>query len=480
MNYISKIIINNFQSHKHTEIELDKGLNVIVGPSDQGKSAIIRAVKWVLFNEPLGTFFIREGEKECSVTLQFFDGERLTRIRSKNKNLYVFVDKNNKESVFEGFGSEVPQPIMDIIGIKKIYLDGKQSSLINIGEQLEGPFLLSEKTSTRANAIGRLVGVHIVDQAISGVLKDIRNLNINIKSNEEKLKEYSKQLKQFNYLDDLKSIIDLIEDIKTKINSTWERYLNLSNIKNEYEKIEKDIRVTNNILRKLSYIDDILLLYQHIEAKMKNHRYFYNKYNLYCQLIKNISRDRDILTKLSNIESLVTDVKQLEKKIKRKEKLSKIKERYDSIIELQAKNAYILKKLNTTDKINKLINQLCLLNIKFQNLKSINNKLQDLNKRIAFGDIYIKKLKDIDKITEYAYKIKNLLDKLRKLEQYNKDLKKSNAEIVRMQIIIKNSNEKVDKYLCEYEKILETLEICPLCLNKIDKSHINKIINSYR
>ena len=49
MRYIKKIILQNFQSHKYSIVELDEQLNVIVGPSDSGKSAIIRALKWVLY-----------------------------------------------------------------------------------------------------------------------------------------------------------------------------------------------------------------------------------------------------------------------------------------------------------------------------------------------------------------------------------------------------------------------------------------------
>lgn len=83
MRYIKKIILQNFQSHKYTVIELDEELNVIVGPSDSGKSAIIRALKWVLYNEPAGDFFIREGEREASVTLEFSDNIKVKRFRKK-------------------------------------------------------------------------------------------------------------------------------------------------------------------------------------------------------------------------------------------------------------------------------------------------------------------------------------------------------------------------------------------------------------
>ena len=51
MIYLKRVRLENFQSHKNSIIDFDRGLNVIVGPSDSGKSAIIRAIKWALYNE---------------------------------------------------------------------------------------------------------------------------------------------------------------------------------------------------------------------------------------------------------------------------------------------------------------------------------------------------------------------------------------------------------------------------------------------
>ena len=51
---IKEINIKNFQSHDNTNLILDSGVNVIVGSSDSGKSAIIRALRWVTSCVPRG------------------------------------------------------------------------------------------------------------------------------------------------------------------------------------------------------------------------------------------------------------------------------------------------------------------------------------------------------------------------------------------------------------------------------------------
>ncbi|OZV12957.1 hypothetical protein CIW83_07040 [Tissierella sp. P1] len=120
MKYIEKVILENFQSHKSSIIEFDDQLNVIVGPSDSGKTAILRGIRWALYNEPSGDYFIREGTSECSVTVIFNDGTKIKRYRNKSKNIYFLYDSNNNETKFEGFGTSVPQEIIDETGIKKI------------------------------------------------------------------------------------------------------------------------------------------------------------------------------------------------------------------------------------------------------------------------------------------------------------------------------------------------------------------------
>ena len=103
--------------------------------------------------------------------------------------------------------------------IRKIELDNNQSNSINISEQLEGPFLLSEKNSTKANAIGRIVGVHVVDDALKEALKDIRNLNIKEKNHKDMLKKLESDLCEYNYLNELVEKYDKLKEIRNTIHN---------------------------------------------------------------------------------------------------------------------------------------------------------------------------------------------------------------------------------------------------------------------
>jgi len=56
---IKYLQIQNFQSHKDSLLEFDPGVNVIVGSSDSGKTAVIRALRWLVWNRPSGDAFRR-------------------------------------------------------------------------------------------------------------------------------------------------------------------------------------------------------------------------------------------------------------------------------------------------------------------------------------------------------------------------------------------------------------------------------------
>ena len=86
MSAIKSLELKNFQSHKNLKIDFSPNVTSIIGPSDVGKSAIIRALRWIVFNRPAGDAFIQHGTKQAEVIIQV---EKDTIIRTKGKeNLY--------------------------------------------------------------------------------------------------------------------------------------------------------------------------------------------------------------------------------------------------------------------------------------------------------------------------------------------------------------------------------------------------------
>ncbi len=74
---IQKLILENFISHAHTEIDFTQGVNIIVGHNGAGKSSIIDGIKLALFGESRGKYIqdmVKKGKRESSVYLEFSFG----------------------------------------------------------------------------------------------------------------------------------------------------------------------------------------------------------------------------------------------------------------------------------------------------------------------------------------------------------------------------------------------------------------------
>ena len=111
---INSIDIENFQSHKKTSLTLDPGVNIIVGPSDCGKTVVFRALNWLINNRPGGNEFESWGGGAPLVNIKV-DDHAITRTRKKSTNIYA-LDKEE----FKAFGTSVPDPIQKVLNLTNI------------------------------------------------------------------------------------------------------------------------------------------------------------------------------------------------------------------------------------------------------------------------------------------------------------------------------------------------------------------------
>ena len=329
MIYIKNVELHNFQSHNYTEIEFDRGLNVILGNSDAGKTAILRAIKWALYNEPKGDYFIRQGEKEVSVKVTFSNGVVVERSRTPSKNSYYLMTAEGEKMRFEGFGLDVPKEIRDATNMYKVSLDNSNNkSILNIAEQLDGPFLLNEQASLRASAIGRLIGVNYVDDALRNVVRDNKRLSQEIDTLKKNREDYKNQLKEFEYIDDYKNRFEKISAIRNKIENLQHKLDLASKLKDDYEKNENAILETNNLVLKFKDLDKI----ENILPKLENYLIKKNSFENYQNRLLKTAKEIDLmnlnLDKLKNINNLSEKTKVIEAKEAKLQNYLRIEEKY--------------------------------------------------------------------------------------------------------------------------------------------------------
>lgn len=480
MKYIKKVHLQNFQSHKNTIVEFDRGLNIIVGASDSGKTSILRGIKWALYNDPSGDYFIREGESESSVSIYFSDKTKIKRYRSKSKNTYFVYDKDDNEIKYEGFGTNVPEEVLNVTGIKKILLDKDTAKSINISDQLEGAFLLSEKNSIKANSIGYLVGVDVIDDALRDTLKDSRNLSIQEKNIDEDIRKLKEELLEYEYLEELNLKLKKINEVGKKISSKTKALDIYKRILDTKLSIEKEKLTIKYYLDKLKHLEKIELTIQKSQLKYTTLKILSN-YNInFKKVLENKVYNKSLIDSLKNIGKLDLHVKTIDALQNKQELLTK-------------ENIKLRKNIREKEQISEKLSRLTSLNLISKNVLEIENntsELRNLNKlkerqnRVSTslnkGKDYYKKLEKIS-LSEEKYNVLN--NKMKRLNA----ISKLNSNYIDNKV----KKDKCSKYIVENKEIIETLSVeykqmllsqktCPLCFSEIDNEKADYIINHYK
>ncbi|NLY21153.1 MAG: AAA family ATPase [Tissierellia bacterium] len=476
MIYIKKLIINNFQSHKHSEFEFVNGLNAIVGQSNSGKTAVFRALKWVIYNEPLGDYFVREGESETSVSITLNTDFSIKRYRTKSKNGYEVTSPDGEVAVYEGFGSNVPEEITNITKMIKIDFTSNESRSLNLAEQLESAFLISEKPSVRASAIGRLVGVEVLDEALRMTSTDLRRENQGLKLKEEAKVEIEQQLSSFKYLDDLEDKLIKSKAIIEKIELLSQNLQVIDRLKVEYS---KNITEYNKIVKVLELLKDFNEINYLLESIEKNNLLL-NSLISNNERLKQINRQIDVLNtyteKLQDINSSENQMNSIVENMSKYNSLMRLQEimiKNDKSI--SAMNSYlnVLKGLESSDELHSDI--LKKLEI-YNHLKDYSKKIDELNKRISDGNKFINMFRSIDYTSNLSNSIVENQSRLDVLNKLSVQLKTIDKQIYDMKVIRTKEDKTLNGLVVEYKKNLVHLKECPTCHSKLSLKAIENIV----
>ncbi|KYO65744.1 hypothetical protein ATZ99_13820 [Thermovenabulum gondwanense] len=474
MSKILSLEIENFQSHKKTKIEFDDGMTVILGPTDQGKSSIIRALKWVLYNEPRGSDFISVGENFCRVKLTLEDNTQIIREKGVNRNRYILI-KNGEEMVFEGFGNTIPQEIYKAHGIPKIKIDKDAISFANLSEQLEGPFLLSENPATRARILGKLAGIHVLDAALKITNKELNDYNFKEKIVLQKLEELNNRLNEYKDLYEVKYKLDiaknLIEFLKVKLSSLK----NLMSIKEKFQYISEEEYNINLLLKSLQTVEGAEELTKTAAKKTLS---FKQLFNLYQKLIELELQKLSIQKVLNDTKNVLIAERIFIETNDKIQKYKKLKDFSLKLNKLEKERLLILSIMEKTKDVNKSEEFYTKAeeNLKkYKDLLDIKNKIVNLSKNIKQLEQKANNFKDIFKIEEYLKQLDNkktLLEKLKTLKE----------ELIANQNNINETlrySEKIEDYLTKeshkYVFLMKKLSKCPICFSILDEKQVEKI-----
>lgn len=148
---IDRLSVSNFQSLSSADISLG-AFTVIVGPSNTGKSALLRALRAVARNVSSPSS-VKAGQSAFTAKVTF-GNTAVSLERGKGHSVYRVTLPDESEEVFTKAGTKVPEEIQKILGLSEP--DGPD---LTFSTQIDPPFLLNQSGSVVAKTLGDLTNV---------------------------------------------------------------------------------------------------------------------------------------------------------------------------------------------------------------------------------------------------------------------------------------------------------------------------------
>lgn len=176
---LERIHLENFQAHTDLDLEIDPGVTCIVGPTNSGKSSIIRLLRWIAHNKPSGESFKTKDTDFVSGTLHI-DGHTITRYRGKTSNgksgNYYEVDGERLDALKV---NEAPEPVTRILNLCED----------NFALQHDSSFWFHLTPGQLARELDRIIDLGAIDETLT-------RINQQIRQNRSSLLEASKRLQE--------------------------------------------------------------------------------------------------------------------------------------------------------------------------------------------------------------------------------------------------------------------------------------------
>src|SRR3990172_11441285 len=308
---IKSLTIENYQSHKKSELSFSPGINIISGSSNNGKTSLLRGLNWVITNRPQGIAFkstFSDKKETCKVSLIINDTE-IVRERSNSINSYQV-----GSSLFTTIGNDVPSEISSAINI----------SDINCASQFERHFLLMDSPGEVGRTINKVVKLDDIDALISNISSKITSTNKELEIKKQDLDKLNASLEKFKDFCVIENLVKQIIEYDSKVKTIENRVKLLSYIVTEGVRVEAIITSIEN-------------KYDGFEEEIKSLEQLWLDYNTNSALI-------------SDLKKIATNIKELDSRIEASEAI------LNHGVALTKVEENVIKYLATSTVLNKINN----------------------------------------------------------------------------------------------------------------------------
>jgi hypothetical protein len=230
-----QVEVNNFQSIEHATLDIE-GFTTLVGKSNIGKSAFIRAVRHALTNS-LGTSFVRHGDNcarilrgnktcKCKTSVRIrMEGFDLQWVKGDADNYYIF-----NEVKYSAPGQGVPEFLLDS-GFQPVKV-GDSSGCIQVSDQFHPLFMLDQSGPAVAEAISDAARLDRISKATKQVEKDRREVNATKKVREKDIIDLQGRLERY---EGLPKVALEVSEVETQLQEVERLDLKVSSLERFFE-----------------------------------------------------------------------------------------------------------------------------------------------------------------------------------------------------------------------------------------------------
>jgi len=286
---IKSLKISNFQSHKNSELVFAPGVNVIVGASDSGKTAIIRALRWLIWNRPNGEAFRSTWGGDTRVEIQVDDN---IIVRGKTKDIPNLYSVNTK--VLQAFKTDVPEQVQKYLNVDET----------NLQQQLDAPFLISSSPGEVASYFNRIAHLDQIDTGLKSIQADIRKVTGEIQSDKDRVEELKENARAYAYLEWAEIELEVLEKDQELLQKKMNAWTKLKDLTKSIGEVEEEIEQASSLLPFEKEVDQILSLHKSRKEKEEEHTALHQ----ICETLSGIDSDLRSLNNVIQFEKEVDKV----------------------------------------------------------------------------------------------------------------------------------------------------------------------------
>lgn len=424
--------IKDFQSLKKAYIELTPGITVITGATNNGKSAIIRAIDSALFN--LGDdAMVRGGQRYYGIKISNGSHTMLMardNVGKNEKTAYQFDDGTVQKKVGRGQLEEVSR----MFNIREVKMNNGTKMKINFWYQNDKPFLM-DKTAGQLYEFLSLSSCDNYARVLKSLGSDVRSINSDINTLTTEINTYKSLINDKKDFLSKNDGFDSVYQEALDVDAMGDLHSNTSSILDDIDTYSHSVQRLNGLKSKLddklSTIDmgSIRSLYSDIDS-------INSKVEAMCELLSYID---DISIRISRLSDMYRELHQT------------IEDSNSSITEFSLL-------LGDAEKISSDFDRISVVMV---DVDTNSKYLDSLN--IRHKDILSSMCVDIDKISSDIDILDSFSSEVISCENCLVDVGTAKGVLDSYAQRVKDLKTRVSESNAEFEQLKKDIGYCPYC-----------------